>query len=171
MQLSQFQWKLLISRNHYTCGLFFFSIVLNRPILFSYAGLLYGSCNTGQAAVTMSQTTPVFHATIWQSLDSAHSSHLSHLLLRPLWISQLKSAIFGWRHTVWDCQFCYVAALSLSAQPKGDEARQKGTHSRCWKPARFGYHFILYFGPCECLMEDSKLNNQIKREAFPALFL
>lgn len=42
--------------------------------------------------------TPVFHTTVWEFLDSAHSSHLSHLLLWPLEIPQWKSAIFGWRH-------------------------------------------------------------------------
>lgn len=100
MQLSQFQWKLLISRNLYTC-VFFFSFELSRPIycviLCSYAGLLSDSCNPGQAAVIVSQMTPVFHTTIRELLGSAHSFHLSHLLLWPLEIPQWNSAIFGWR--------------------------------------------------------------------------
>lgn len=81
--------------------LLFFSFELSRPIysviLRSYAGLLSDSCNPGQAAVIVSQMTPVFHTIIWELLHSAHSSHLSHLLLRPLEIPQWNSAIFGWR--------------------------------------------------------------------------
>lgn len=94
------------SESYWSAGIsihvfFFFSFELSRPIycviLCSYAGLLSDSCNPGQAAVIVSQMTPVFHTTIRELLGSAHSFHLSHLLLWPLEIPQWNSAIFGWR--------------------------------------------------------------------------
>lgn len=175
MQLSQFQWKLLISRNLYTCGYYFFSFELNRPIysviLCPYAGLLSDSCNPGQAAVIVSQMTPVFHTTIWELLDSAHSSHLSHLLLWPLEIPQWNSAIFGWRHMAGTASFViyqlfpYQCSLNGIRLDRKEPILDAGNHPDL---VIISFFTLVHVS---VLWKISSFSNQRKKETFPALFL
>lgn len=155
--------------------LFFFSFELNRPIysviLCSYAGLLSDSCNPGQAAVIVSQMTPVFHTTIWELLDSAHSSHLSHLLLWPLEIPQWNSAIFGWRHMAGTASFViyqhfpYQCSLNGIRLDRKEPILDAGNHPDL---VIISFFTLVHVS---VLWKISSFSDQRRRETFPALFL
>lgn len=176
MQLSQFQWKLLISRNLCTCGyfFFFFPFELSRPIysvVCSCAGLLSDSCNPGEAAVIVSQMTPVFHTTIWELLDSAHSSHLSHLLLWPLEIPEWNSAIFGWRVMDETASFVIYQHFPYQCSLNGIRLDRKEPILDAGKHPDLVIISFFTLVHVRVLWKISRFSNQKKREAFPALFL